>query len=734
MSASTTNAEIPRCPAVRVGLGEHGVEARDAGVRDEALPPVEHVLVSLAPRGRAHRGRVGARPASVSAYARATRRRRASAGSAPSAPRARELQPERAELLDGEDQPARRADLRDLLDRDQREQRPGAGPAPLLVEEEAEDPVLAEELDDVPRELVPLVDLGRRGAIRSRASERTSSRSSRCSSVSTSQATRPRGRGRVAHRRHDGSATACREDAYQSSIPLSSRRPDRSKSTGVESTVILENGRSTWTRAPLARARDRGRPDRRRRRHARDRAREPGDRRPRRALRPPRLHRLARPLPDLGGGASGRSGSRARRRARRSRACARRRRARRRAAGCAARAGASRWAEPPTKEALDAVTGDVPAALISQGLPFALAQLGRARAARRRPLDVPGGVVERDAAASRRASSGRSRRGASGSATATRDDEYLEAMREGPRSRPPAGVTAIHDKDGWLPAMPRLWQRLERDGAALRVWQSLPHDSLDRLAELAIEAGLGDDGLRLGYLKVFMDGTLGSRTARMLDGSGVEITTREELADIVRRAARAGWPVAVHAIGDLRTGTRSTRSRRRGRCGAAPAPPPDRARAVPGAGRRRAVRGARRRRVGAVLPCAVRPRPRRPLLGRPARRRLRIPLAVESGAASRTARTRRSRSSTRGPGSRRRAPRLAPGQALTVEQALEAICVAPAWLTGDERRRGKLLPGYLADLVVLDRDPLAIPPEELPEVQVVATMVGGRWTHNPPPW
>ena len=71
---------------------------------------------------------------------------------------------------------------------------------------------------------------------------------------------------------------------------------------------------------------------------------------------------------------------------------------------------------------------------------------------------------------------------------------------------------------------------------------------------------------------------------------------------------------------------------------------------------------------------------------------------------------------------------------MTVEEAIVATTVAPAWQTGDERRRGKLLPGYLADLVVLDRDPFAIPPEELPEVQVVATMVGGRWTHNPPPW
>jgi predicted amidohydrolase YtcJ len=74
-------------------------------------------------------------------------------------------------------------------------------------------------------------------------------------------------------------------------------------------------------------------------------------------------------------------------------------------------------------------------------------------------------------------------------------------------------------------------------------------------------------------------------------------------------------------------------------------------------------------------------------------------------------------------------------QRLTLEQALHATCVAPAWLTGDERRRGRLVPGSLADLVVLDRDPFAIAdPEELRAVQVVATMVAGRWTHNPPPW
>jgi predicted amidohydrolase YtcJ len=48
--------------------------------------------------------------------------------------------------------------------------------------------------------------------------------------------------------------------------------------------------------------------------------------------------------------------------------------------------------------------------------------------------------------------------------------------------------------------------------------------------------------------------------------------------------------------------------------------------------------------------------------------------------------------------------------------------------------RWTLVPGRYGDLVVLGRDPFAIEPEELREVRVVATMVGGRWTHDPPPW
>ena len=79
-------------------------------------------------------------------------------------------------------------------------------------------------------------------------------------------------------------------------------------------------------------------------------------------------------------------------------------------------------------------------------------------------------------------------------------------------------------------------------------------------------------------------------------------------------------------------------------------------------------------------------------------------------------------------------PAWRPDQCLTLEQTLKATIVNPAWLSRDERRRGRLVPGMLADLVVLSRDPLDCPGEELETIEVVATMVDGRWVHNPPPW
>ncbi|WP_118134717.1 amidohydrolase [Oceanicella sp. SM1341] len=69
-------------------------------------------------------------------------------------------------------------------------------------------------------------------------------------------------------------------------------------------------------------------------------------------------------------------------------------------------------------------------------------------------------------------------------------------------------------------------------------------------------------------------------------------------------------------------------------------------------------------------------------------------------------------------------------QAITVEEALATYTTLGAWAGREEHLKGSLAPGKLADLCVLDRDPLAIPAEELGETRVHATLLGGRVVHD----
>ena len=210
------------------------------------------------------------------------------------------------------------------------------------------------------------------------------------------------------------------------------------------------------------------------------------------------------------------------------------------------------WNPPrdPTRHDLDAITGDTPAGLIAKDY-HSLWLNSAALALANGDLETPGGVVERDNRDDPPACCARRRHGGSRSGTwSCSDDAYLDAMRAGVRLANSRGVTSVHDKDGWLGAL-RLWRKLEERGQlSLRVWQSIPADLVEQAAAVGLRSGLGGPMLRIGYLKVFMDGTLGSQTAWMLDGSGVQITSGPELAEIVRRGAAAGFPVGVHAIGD----------------------------------------------------------------------------------------------------------------------------------------------------------------------------------------
>jgi predicted amidohydrolase YtcJ len=400
------------------------------------------------------------------------------------------------------------------------------------------------------------------------------------------------------------------------------------------------------------------------------------------------------------------------------------------------------WAEAPTRQALDEVTGGTPTALWAKDY-HSLWLNTAALAVAAGDLDVDGGVVERDETGQatgilREESAWRFRE----RFVAVDQDEWVDATRAGIRIANSRGVAAVHDKDGWLGAASIFGRIHEEGGLTLRVWQSLPAEQVGVLADLRLRSRLGDDFLRLGYLKCFMDGTLGSQTAWMLDGSGVRITSGDELAEIVRAGAAAGWPVAVHAIGDRANrealdAFAATRDlwrplglrpriehcqclaaeeiRRFAELGVACSvqfshAPSDRDLADRFWGDRTAGAYAFRSlwESGALL-----------ANGSDAPVEELDPLAGIRAGVTRTIDGR--------PGWRLE-------QALTIEQALAASTVNPAWLAGDERRRGRLLPGYLADLVVLSRDPCACPHDELDSVEVVATMVGGRWVHNPPPW
>jgi predicted amidohydrolase YtcJ len=319
---------------------------------------------------------------------------------------------------------------------------------------------------------------------------------------------------------------------------------------------------------------------------------------------------------------------------------------------------------------------------------------------------------------------------------AERDELVRAAMREAHRR----GVTGVHDyqRDGGLGC----WQRLNAERRlTLRVWASLPASRLDEALDLELRTGLGDDWLRIGPVKAFADGTLGSRTASMLSpfadgGTGVRLVEREELEEGIRRATAGGLDVAVHAIGDAAnrlvldafeaTAPLWQPAGRRPRIEHAqlldPADvgrfarlgitasvqpshaPSDRAVAQAAWGDRcdGAYAYASLARSGATLAFGS-DAPIEPV----------APLAGVQAAATRD---------------------WPDSEALPIHEALAGFWTGAAYARHAERDAGRLLPGAQADLVVLDRDPYACPPDELGRIEVVATMVAGRWVHGRPPW
>ena len=226
--------------------------------------------------------------------------------------------------------------------------------------------------------------------------------------------------------------------------------------------------------------------------------------------------------------------------------------------------------EYPNASDLDAVTASNQPAIFWRSDMHAAVVNSRALLLAQVGADVPdpvGGVIERDA-------HGKATGVLKELAIALVADQMpapsatqeLHAVRAGMARLHQIGVTAVHDQrmkdhsDG--PRGLSVYQALNRAGDLnLRVNCNVAAHLLEHIEALGLCYGFGDDRLRLGHVKVFADGSLGSRTALLTspflkdsaeepDNLGVRLTEPAEMLDTFRRASRLGFPISVHAIGD----------------------------------------------------------------------------------------------------------------------------------------------------------------------------------------
>ncbi len=286
----------------------------------------------------------------------------------------------------------------------------------------------------------------------------------------------------------------------------------------------------------------------------------------------------------------------------------------------------------------------------------------------------------------------------------------------------------------------------QQGGPGVRVLQHIPVDNLPHAQALGLRSGFGDEWLRIGGVKIFADGFLGSRTASMLEpytrhpeSRGVLTTEPDELLRQVLEASSAGLHVAIHAIGD--------RANREALNALAEA-------------RRQGTGPALRHRIEHVqclhpddlsrfqqldVIASVQPihatsdmlmveeqwgperarhsYPFRSLLDRGTRLVFGSDSPVEPFApliGIHAAVTRR-----RADGS----PGLSGWQGqerITIAEAVRCYTWSPAYAAGEEHYRGSIAPGKVADLVALSRNLFAIEPMEILSTEVVLTVLGGR--------
>ena len=319
------------------------------------------------------------------------------------------------------------------------------------------------------------------------------------------------------------------------------------------------------------------------------------------------------------------------------------------------------------------------------------------------------------------------------------------------------GITTIHD----ITAADQLevYQELRRRGElTVRIFARPTMDRVEALRAQGIGPGFGDDMIRLGGLKGFVDGIMGNSSARFYEPyltSGklgewrVMMNPPGNMERLLFIADSAGWWPMVHAIGDHGIDTLLTMYERVFR---ANGPKERRWRVIHTQVMRDASVAARMKRLGVIA--EVQPfhaiddmRWMEERIGTRSRwayafatlEKAGVPLSFGSdwpgtNAAWYTANpiigmyaaTTRQTLDGKPDGG------WFPEERVSLETALRAYTTVNAWAEGAEGRKGVVAPGALADLAVWDRDPFAVPAQSLRDLKIVMTMLGGRIVKEAP--
>lgn len=321
--------------------------------------------------------------------------------------------------------------------------------------------------------------------------------------------------------------------------------------------------------------------------------------------------------------------------------------------------------------------------------------------------------------------------------------EVLDALDDAQSEAHRMGITGVHNFE---PEGLRHTESLRQAGRLrLRVLQHIPVVNLDAAIQLGLRSGLGGSQLRIGGVKVFLDGALGSCTAwlrKPYQGStmdvGIQTLPSEEFRNITRRASAAGLAMTVHAIGDAAVELAIDV------LGETPPPPgmPHRIEHIqlcpPEFWNRAAACGA----VASVQPCHL-PTDLHPAELHWGVERCRgafpfgalwqrgMTLAFGSDVPVESIDPRLSLYAARARVGKGGEPTAGwhPEHRLTAEQTVRAFTEGPAVAAANARRQGRLLPGYDADLVAWSQDPMVASPEEVRDMRCLLTVVAGRVVH-----